>query len=347
MQVTIHIGTYKTATSAIQWALARNDRALGRVRAKYAESGLNAPLSKHLHLFDRIIDGGYNRQRHLTHKGEDYIGQLLLEVQEPGVDHLLLSEEELSYPSPAVAQYLSPLQDIANVEIVMVVRRQPEFLESLYLQFLKEPLRELTGTFEEFLESDYARYGDFGAILAMWEDVFGRESITVMDFDDLRNGDVVVNFANQVGLPKGLKGPDHDINPSVTPASAELLRLIAISAPQFPRMALASLLRQIEPGKGSTLVSPELDERILDMFRDGNAHLADSYGVKLDRAGTSTKTFVPADELNKQALDAAAQIIGVMWRRSRKAAGAIQKISSEQESALDSIRGLLKSGDDV
>lgn len=347
MQVTIHIGTYKTATSAIQYALARSDRALKRVGAKYAESGLNEPLSKHLHLFDRIVDGGYNRQRHLTHKGEDYIGQLMLELQEPGLDHLLISEEELSYPTPAVAQYLAPLKDVADVEVVCVVRRQPEFLESLYLQFLKEPLRDLTDTFEEFVTSEYARYGDFSKVLEPWEEVFGRQSITVMDFEALRDGEVVANFANQVGLPKGLKAPDHNINPSVTPASGELLRLIATTAPQFPRMALASLLRQLEPGKGTTLLSDDLANRILDSFRDSNSTLADSYGVKLDRELESRKTPVTSAELNEQALQAAAEVIGIMWRRSRKAAGAVQKISQEQETALDNIRGLLRSGDDV
>lgn len=347
MQVTIHIGTYKTATSAIQYALARSDRALARVGAKYAESGLNVPLSKHLHLFDRIVDGGYNRQRHLTHANEDYIGQLLAELAEPAVDHLLLSEEELSYPSPAIAQYLAPLKDVANVEIVMVVRRQPEYMESLYLQFLKEPLRELTATFEEFLESDYSKYGDFMSVLEMWENVFGRDSITVIDFDDLRNGDVVANFANIVGLPKGLKTPDHNINPSVTPAAGELLRLIAIEAPQFPRMALASMLRQIDPGHGTTLITPELAEHIVDSYRTSNLALADAYGIKLDRNPPPSKTPVTREELQAQALQAAAKAIGVMWQRSRKAAGAIQQISQEQETALEAIRGLLRSGDDV
>lgn len=347
MQVTVHIGAFKTATSAIQFALARSDRVLSRVGAKYAETGLNVPFSKHLHLFDRIVDGGYNRQRHLTHKGEDYIGQLIVEAQEPGLEHLLLSEEELSYPSPAVAQYLAPLQDVADVEIVLVVRRQPEFLESLYLQYLKEPLRQVTDTFEEFLDSDYGKYGDFSSLLEMWEEVFGRESITVMDFDDLRNGDVVVNFANQVGLPKNLRSPDHNINPSITPASGELLRLIAVSTPQFPRMALASLLRQLAPGKGTTLLTPEITENILDRFRDSNARLADSYGIKLDREAELSKRPVTQAELDHQALEAAAQVIGAMWRRSRKAANAVQQISKEQEAALDSIRGLLKAGDDL
>lgn len=347
MRVTIHIGTYKTATSAIQYALARSDRALARVGAKYAESGLNVPLSKHLHLFDRIIDGGYNRQRHLAHRGEDYIGGLLAEAQDPAVEHLLISEEELSYPSPGIAQYLAPLQDVADVEIVMAVRRQPEFLESLYLQFLKEPLRSLTDTFDEFLESDYAAYGDFTKVIGMWDEVFGADSITVVDFEDLRNGDVVVNFANMVGLPRGLKSPDHDINPSVTPAAGELLRLIAVNTPQFPRMVLASMLRQIEPGKGTTLITAELAERILDMYRESNGQLNERFGIKLDRATTSTKTPVGRSELDRAALEAAARVIGVVWKRGRSAATAIQQMSKDQELALESVRNMLRSGDDV
>ena len=347
MQVTIHIGTYKTATSAIQWGLARSTKALRRVGAKYADTGLNVNLSKHLHLFDRVVDGGYNNDRHLTHKDEDYLGGLRAELAEPGVSHLLISEEELSYPTPDIARYLAPLAETAAVEIVAVVRRQPEFLESLYLQFLKEPLRQLTDTFDEFLDSEYARYGDFAAVLEPWEETFGQDSMTVIDFDELRKGDVVANFAMQLGLPKGLKAPDHVINPSITPAAGELLRRIAESAPHFPRMALAGMLRQIDAGAGTTLLTPEVTERILDQFRDSNAKLEAKYGVQLDRAGQSSKRPVSVEEIQDEALAAAAEVISVMWRRTKRAANSIQKMSDDQQSALDNIRGLLRSGDDV
>ncbi|NND02424.1 MAG: hypothetical protein HKN91_06510 [Acidimicrobiia bacterium] len=347
MQVTIHIGTYKTATSAIQWGLARSSKILGRVGAKYAATGLNVPLSKHLHLFDHIVDGGYNHDRHLTHKGEDYLAGLRAELEEPGVSHLLISEEELSYPTTTIADYLAPLADKAAVEVVMVVRRQPEFLESLYLQFLKEPLRQLTDTFEEFLESRYADYADFASVLEPWEAAFGRDALTVIDFDELRKGDVVANFADQLGLPKGLKAPDHVINPSITPAAGELLRQIASNTPNFPRMALAGMLRQIEPGKGTSLLTPELHDRILDQYRDSNQRLADGYGVKLDRQQENSRRVVTSEEIEADALAAAAQVIGVMWRRTKRAANSIQKMSDDQQTALDNIRGMLRAGDDV
>ena len=347
MQVTIHIGTYKTATSAIQWGLARSTKTLARVGAKYADTGLNVPLSKHLHLFDHIVDGGYNHDRHLAHEGEDYLAGLKAELEEPGVSHLLISEEELSYPTPDIAQYLAPLADTAAVEVVMVVRRQPEFFESLYLQFLKEPLRKLTDTFDEFLESHYAEYGDFASVLEPWAEAFGHESLTVIDFDELRQGDVVANFASQLGLPKGLKAPDHVINPSITPAAGELLRQIAQSTPNFPRMALAGMLRQIEPGNGTTILTPELHDRILDQFRESNTRLAEKYGVNLDRHQEGSRRQVTTSEVEAEALTAASAVIGVMWRRTKRAANSIQKMSDDQQTALDNIRGLLRSGDDV
>lgn len=347
MQVTIHIGTYKTATSAIQWGLARSTHALRRVGAKYAETGLNVALSKHLHLFDHVVDGGYNHDRYLTHKSEDYLSGLQAELEEPGVSHLLISEEELSYPTPEIAKFFAPLADTAAVEIVMVVRRQPEFLESLYLQFLKEPLRQVTDTFEEFLDSEYARYGDFAAALLPWEDIFGQDSITVLDFDELTRGDVVTNFTSRLGLPKGVRGPDHRINPSVTPAAGELLRRIALTTPNFPRMALASLLRQLEPGKGTTLLNQDLVENILGRYREGNIDLAKKYSVNLDREQEFVKKTATQSEIEADALAAAAEVIGVMWRRSRRAAISIQKTAEAQQEALEALRSALKEGDDV
>ena len=347
MRVTIHIGTYKTATSAIQYGLARSDRAMAKVGAKYADTGLNVALSKHLHLFDRIVDGGYNRQRHLTHKGEDYIGGLIKEIEDPAVSHLLISEEELGFPSPVIAQYLAPLADVADVEIVMAVRRQPEFMESLYLQFLKEPLRGVVLTFPEFLESDYASYGDFFAVTEMWESVFGRDALTIVDFDDLRDGDVVTNFAQIVGLPRGLKSPNHDINPSVTPAAGELLRLIGASTPNFPRMALASMLRQLDPAPRTTLATPELSAEIRDKYRSSNQALEEAFGVNLDRDVSPSKRPISQAEVESAALEAAARVIGVMWKRGRGAANAIQRMSENQDAALKAVRGMLHGGDDV
>jgi hypothetical protein len=343
MRITIHIGTYKTATSAIQFALARSERVLARVGAKYAQTGLNVGLSKHLHLFDRIIDGGYNTDRHQTHRGEDYIGGLLEEVRDPAVSHLLISEEELSYPSAAIAQYLAPLRAEADIEIVMVVRRQPEFLESLYLQFLKEPLREVTSTFAEFLQDEaYIPRGDFAALLEPWEEVFGADAIVVADFDDLKRDDVVSGFASLVGLPHNLTRPDHVINPSATPAAAELLRLIGRSEPAFPRMQLASLLQDMDVGRGTTLLTPEVSALVLDTYRDSNRRLADRHGVVLDREAPPGRRPIDEAELEHLALEAAAQIIGVLWQRSRKAAAAIREISGQQNRALGELRNLLR-----
>lgn len=348
MRITIHIGTYKTATSAIQFGLARSPTVLSRVNAKYAESGLNVPLSKHLHLFDRIIDGGYNRQRHVAHRDEPYIEQLIHELEDPAVDHLFISEEELSYPSPAVAEYFAPLRAVADVEVLMVVRRQPEFLESLYLQFIKEPLRSVTATFPEFLaHPDYVSRGDFFGLLEPWRDVFGEDAISVMDFQDLVDGDVVVNFADYVGLPRNLAAPDHLINPSVTPAAGELLRLIGYFNPDFPRMQLAAMLGDIKPGPGTTLLTPDLVASVLDTYRDSNKLLQERYGVDLDRDLPSSKRVLDAAELQHLALEAASQVIGVMWQRSRRAANAIRQISNQEEMALEVLRGLLRSGDDL
>jgi hypothetical protein len=320
MRVTLHIGTYKTATSAIQFALARGGDVLGPAGVRYAQSGLNKVLSKHLFLFDRIIDAGYNASRHRTHGDKDYIGGLVAECSEPGVEHLVVSEEELSYPSPEIAHYFAPLRDVAEVEVVMVVRSQPAFLESLYLQFLKEPNRALVATFEEFLAMpDYRVKADFVALLEPWDQVFGRDAITVVDFDKLRKGGgVVESFGARIGLPGGLPSPDRLINPSVTPAAGELLRRIALAHPTFPRMQLARHLTQLEPGPGTTLVTPKLRKAITKTYKSSNRILADRYGLRLGARPSTRRVLDPA-ALDALVAEAAVAIIGQTWQRNEQA----------------------------
>lgn len=316
MRVTVHIGTYKTATSSIQYALRRSTDQLARVGARYADSGLNEGLSKHLALYDHIIDMPANQHRRDEHAEHDYLADLRQELGTPGLRHLIVSEEELSYPDPAVAQFFAQLQDVATVDVVMVVREQARFLESLYLQFLKEPPRQVFGTFDEWLgKSDAMARGDFHGLLRPWVDHLGRDHVKVVDFDELRRGNAITAFARLVGIPTDLDMPLQRINPSVSPAGGEAIRRLAAVESSWPRMATARLLREHEGDDRTTLLTDDRVERIRAKFADSNRRLAEQFGVDLHPTRSSSAVPLDATELGDRAADLMAQVTVHMWRR--------------------------------
>ena len=346
-KITIHIGTYKTATSSLQHSLARSGAVLADAGVKYASTGLNETLSKHLQIFDRIIDSPYNRTRHERQRTVDYLSGLVDEVREPGVEHLLISEEEFSYPTPEIAQYFAPLRDQADVQVVMVVRPQTELLESLYLQFMKEPKRQITAPFEEYLEErETIERGLFDRILEPWSEAFGHEAIRVMDFRDLVAEGAITGFARRLGLPTDLVEPPAHLNRSITPAAGELIRRVAAERPEFPRMRMAGLLQELEQDRKTTLVTKDLRKSIERRFRRSNKQLNARYGVDLTSGSRSRRRPVDQASLDHAVLQLSTQAFVALWDRNLDARKRIGKLSRGRDDAalteaLDDIKSAL------
>lgn len=346
-KITIHIGTYKTATSSLQYSLARSGAVLADAGAKYASTGLNETLSKHLQIFDRIIDSPYNSARHERQRDVDHLGGLIEEVGEPGVEHLLISEEELSYPTAEIADYFAPLRDEADVQIVMVVRPQAELLESLYLQFMKEPKRQITAPFGDYVQQrETIERGLFDRILDPWSDAFGPDAITVMDFRDLVAEGAITGFARRLGLPTDLVEPPAHLNRSITPAAGELIRRVASERPNFPRMRMAGFLQGLEQNRKSTLVTKDLRKSIERRFRTSNKRLHSLYGVDLTSGSRSRRRPMDQAGLDHAVLQLSVQVFAALWDRNRDVRNRIDEVSNDRDDAalaeaLDDIKSAL------
>ncbi len=314
MRLQVHIGTYKTGTTSIQVALSQAADVLEDRAIRYSQVGLNPKFQKHLHLFDHLVDDGTNTPRHAKHRRTRLAAQLRSELIDPNTQMVVLSEEELSYPSSVIPEFFGQFQDLANIEVVMVVRDQPDFLESLYLQWLKEGPRGITGTFEQMCEdSSFLARGDFSVILDRWSDVLGTGAITVLDFDQLRKGDLVENFCEAVGLPP-LLTPDSTTNPTISPAGGELLRRAGRADPDFRRMQF--FINRLEPtdiGRTSSVCSSAVRANLLSHFEASNKRLRVEYGVTLNTSQSKRMPLQTSAELHEQALDLSAEALASLW----------------------------------
>lgn len=322
MRLTIHIGAFKTATSAAQISLGRGGWRLRRANIAYAQTGRNAGLSKHLHLYDHIVHDEANHERHLEHADIDYFAALRDELVDSRRKRLVVSEEELSRPDPSIARFFAPLQDVADVDIVFVVRAQPEFMESLYLQFMTEPRRRLVATFEDFWsDPQYAAYGDFAGVIAPWADAFGDDAITVLDFDHLRrSGSAVASLFSAIGIPPKI-ATDRQVNTSISPVTAELLRRIAVIDPALTRRRLIALLKERDTTVGATIVDERQRAAIEEHFSGSNRALRARFGVDPSTAEPSRREVLPTDVVEARALCLAAELIDVLWSQGRRVHG--------------------------
>ena len=294
-KIFVHIGTYKTGTSSIQTALYQKREDLRRMGIHYLETGLHPTFYKHMGIFDYCHQAAHNRHRRKRWKGVDLAALVKEEIAQSNAHSFIISEESLSVPNVGIAQKLSFLKDIAEVQIVYCVRRQDKFLESLFLQFVKESGRALKKPFVEFIhDQNYLRYAKFDEIADDWASIFGQENILVLDFEELKEQDKLIpTFANIFGIHPDFDLPDIRLNETISHEIAEIIRRFALVYPRVDRdlltLSLMDLKSQIPP---NAYIAPKL-HTLLPRYEESNVRLKSSYNVDLLKYKSSTGPLSP------------------------------------------------------
>ena len=213
MPLTIHIGSQKTGSTAIQTVLANNSEALRANGFHYLEAGRNNiahnALAQDLRhgdpkpVFDAIAD----------------------EVTAHRDTHFLMSSEMLFHsfvPGP-LSKGLAATQ-YGSVRIVCYLRRHDQYLEAMYKQLLKNG--KIQPDPEGFLQRrlDTAAYGP---VLDRFADVFGHANVRVCPFEKtaLEDGDIVTDFLSQIGVDdlSGFERPALRTNQTFSAEVTEIL----------------------------------------------------------------------------------------------------------------------------
>ncbi len=182
----IHIGTHKTGTSALQAFFGNRADELDTRGVHYLRSGRAAGKAHH------ELSWGI-RERH----GADVSAwdAVRAELKANAQATQIISSEAFWFTDPAGVK--AQLGEVKDLRIVMYLRRQDKYLQSLYKQTVAGGRRI---SFQQWREKFHFR-GDYLSVVRQWADAFGKDALVIRPYE--RGGktiDVVADFLSFLGV---------------------------------------------------------------------------------------------------------------------------------------------------
>lgn len=208
----LHIGAHKTGTTALQNFLALNYEQLLSYGVLYPRFSANIAVPHHIIM--RPIVAPKNNDYIWSIEGVDNIRTELdirdaihREVDETGAHTVIMSTEFLFVNKPIfnniaegnLARYAKRLFSGFDVEVVVYLRNQPDWLESCYIEAVKGAHTCYEHDIKEYILYRHPEYMDYREYLEPWLDAFGRERIHVRIYERAA-GAIEKDVINNIGL---------------------------------------------------------------------------------------------------------------------------------------------------
>jgi hypothetical protein len=287
MDVYLHIGWHKTGTTAIQKMLLRN-RSLLRERLDMGYPA--AGLYKASHHFPAWALQQPLRARLLKELGctaspEAMFREMLEESSRQGLKSIVISSEEFApihrYDIDRIAKSFAG----HRVIVVAYVRRQDDYVESVYNQMVKFWRSRYTRDFGTFLEghlkSDRLEYDRY---FRQWANAFGRDNLQVRIYDRrrFRSQDARLDFCDAIGLDeKGLVLEEGAVNESLDFDSVCFLaRFNTVPLSEAQHQEVVKALREraaANPCASSTFLDAAQRQRVAARFAESNRKFAEDF----------------------------------------------------------------------
>jgi hypothetical protein len=223
-RLVLHIGYYKTGTTALQDQLSHLRPALARHGVLYPRAGrpVRGNPSHSGLAFQELLRAGsrppfwYTNRRRLAELGgrRGRVRQSIgAEISASAADTIIISSEEFirfgsTHGVPAEqARDMVRALGIDQLTIVCYVRRPDRYLESWYNQLVKMgvPVPRLSPTMMRGPRRRHRYYGtphtDFDRMVEYWAHEVGCDELIVRDYDRLDDGAIFDDFSAAVGLP--------------------------------------------------------------------------------------------------------------------------------------------------
>jgi len=273
----LHIGAHKTATTTIQ-------RAFWEGRRKLARAGVLYPKAAHYHFAQhRLAFGLKDRPDPDTGEVPDFdteMAALRAEVLAARQQVAFVSSEAFSVTRRPLIRRLVEAVDFAELHVIAVVRRQDDFLLSLYNQNAKGLGNGFTRTLEEVVADprSISREISFLDWVTKWSATVGRNRMRLCRYED---GAPVAMMLEMLGLPPDtLRPPSQHANTSLPAAAVEAIRQAkADGLPVEAQRQVADRARRRFAGGPRAELSPQARRRILEVFAEENATLFARFGM--------------------------------------------------------------------
>jgi hypothetical protein len=297
----LHIGHFKTGTTAIQVFCERNRAALARRGLNYAD--FKRWNSKHsCFAFSIYRAVGVKTLLHGFAQDtppEEFWEALFREVRESRQPATLISSEEFirmgAFPE-AVARLrriLAKAPDI-DVRVIVYLREPADHLRSWFNQLVKMG-QKVPGYNRAVQDAMEVVHVDYASALAPWIDLVGKDRVRVRPYiPPADNGrPLIEDFLRAVGLRSpwlGLRFPAQDPNPRLDARAEELKRVMQNAG--IPKTPIRNTLSRAETHFARELADrPEPDmRRAADRIREGlerlEAERLPDCGIDFDRFRT-------------------------------------------------------------
>lgn len=201
----IHIGVHKTGTTSIQHFLCHNRSILEQFGHTYPDIDITQ-AAHHKVANELIHDIGlsiFNKKSSLIsdHNKFSRLKMLKKFITETPFNKIIISTEQLEWLTQPliIKNYLGPL----DYKIIIYLRRQDSYLESLYQTFVKGPIRQ-TRNFKTWSKHvlNTLKYHDFLTLLDRWANVFDQGNIRVLIFEEEIEKGLELGFLNSLDIDR-------------------------------------------------------------------------------------------------------------------------------------------------
>ncbi len=204
----VHIGTHKTATTAIQHFCKVNKelfKTKGCTYPLFPQFQYSRKLTERNGLFLTTVIYDENGERDMELERERYWAGLdIIHKRFETYDTVILSDESLWRMFWRRSQRLQRLVEDGEangyrVVLIIYLRRQDEYIESLWQQRVKRD-RDFTRSFREY--ADEYPFLDYYEVLQKLSDIAGRDNMIVRRFEEAKkvDGGILADFLSQIGL---------------------------------------------------------------------------------------------------------------------------------------------------
>ncbi|GEN26267.1 hypothetical protein HCU01_42160 [Halomonas cupida] len=226
-----HIGSWKTGTTAFQYALRKSKVELERNRIRFVDTREKWFSEEFLPLFRNFVKR-YESNRNYAESLEGSID--VFERKVGFEDDLIISWEaalgnplnpsrETLYHPEATATWFSALNNIAEVKLSLVIRDQVELIQSMYAQEVRKG--RYTGDFSEFLHDKMPLDVSWSRVVAPFFEAGLGDSLRVIPYSVSKGN--MQNYFSKISWEK-MKFSEIDIserkNRSFSKKAIEMMR---------------------------------------------------------------------------------------------------------------------------
>jgi hypothetical protein len=295
--VYIHIGTMKTGSTALQTFFKTNSNHLKKRNIYYPNIISQAGNFLGFSLLPQTPPLVHQK---MDINSDELYSRLNREIENSIQDRILLSCEAYYLLSTDMffgRKFPFLLKDMLlknenkyQFKIIIYLRQQDDYAESLYKQFIKTHnfYNYYSKTIHEFIE-EFECLLNFKDILSYWEEAFGKENLIVKIYDKSKfhQKNIFSDFLEifQIKVDDNFKIPPKDINASLGIKSTEFFRIANSHNPlknphqlnkEFVNI-VTSLLDKDDKGRTSPLLSHNEKQKLLKKYKQDNEVIKNTY----------------------------------------------------------------------